>query len=154
MPTQITFKFIIGRYNGTMGMAIFSNGREVLHQEYFDDNSFEFTTEFSWPGTVVIKLFNKQFKDTEIDSQGNILNDKYIKLDSLMIDKIVVDDEILRDFVNLDTENQSLKELYWGFNGSVTLTFEEEDFFLWFLNQKSKKYNIGAEPSSAPGRLF
>ena len=139
MLTQITFKFIIGRYNGTMGMAIFSNDQEVLHQEYFDDNSFEFTTELTWPGTVVIKLFNKQIKDTEIDSQGNILNDKYIKLDRLIIDKIVVDDEILRDFVVLDAGNQLLTERYWGFNGTVKLNFEEEDFFLWVLNQKSKK---------------
>jgi hypothetical protein len=148
MLTEITFKFTIGKYNGSMGMAIFSDGRQIFRQDYFDNNEFVFTTEISWPGTVTIEVFNKQIRDTEIDSQGNITNDKYIKLNELIIDKILVDEEILKDFVILDTGTKILKERYWGFNGKVTLTFTESEFFLWFLTQRSKKYNIGCAPSS------
>jgi hypothetical protein len=153
MLTQITFKFQIKRFNGTMGMSILSDGKEVLHKDYFDEDYFEFTTEFIWPGTIEIKLFNKGMKDTHLDDQGNILNDKHITLKELIIDKIAIDEEILRDFIVLDTGSQLLKHLYWGFNGTVKLNFDEEDFFLWFLNQKSKNFNVGSAPSATPGKL-
>ena len=152
MLTHITFKFTIGQYFGSMGMVILVNNKEILHQDFFDSDVFEISTEMSWPGDIVIKVYSKGPKDTEV-RDGKITADKYIRLDELIVDKVPVDQDILRELVTLDTSEKLLKELYWGFNGTVTLNFEEADSFIWFLTKKSKKYNTGTAPSSEPGKL-
>lgn len=139
MYSQVKFKFSIGKYNGTMGMHIAYNGKELLSKDSFDSETFVFTHQLEFPGTVTIDLYNKGSADTLVDAQGNIVADKYVKLEELSIDRVPLHILSLIDLPVLSHSGTTTKTNYWGFNGQVTIKLLHTDSFLWHLDEIRKK---------------
>jgi hypothetical protein len=121
-------------------MSILVNNKEVLYKDSFDDSEFEFSTTIPWPGVVTIKVDGKGPLDTEVDASGNILRDKYIKLDSLLVDRMPMHIlSLIR--TELETSNGIVNSNYWGFNGNIVFNFDQPNTLLWHLHEIEKVTN-------------
>jgi hypothetical protein len=136
--TLVEFDFEIGHYNGTMSLDILANGQQVLHKDSFDADRFSFATQVKWPCHLELCINGKtQALDTHIDADGCVVQDKYIKLLELKIDRMPV----LLHNIQLRTADQILTNVYFGFNGTVTIDLAGQDSFMWHLHQKSSVSN-------------
>ena len=141
MHSQVKFKFSIGSYNGTMGMKISYKDRVLLSRDSFDEDTFTLEATIDLPGTVCIDLYGKGPNDTQIDEQGNVLKDKYIKLEELTVDRMPVHILSLIKLPELHANNQVTRINYWGFNGQARINFEQSDPFRWHLDAMREKAN-------------
>lgn len=141
MYSQVKFKFSIGLYNGSMGMTIRYNDRVLLSKHSFDTDTFTFTENLDLPGVVTIDLHSKGPLDTLVDSDGNIVADKYIKLEELSIDRVPLHILSLINLAEMHHDNQTTVTNYWGFNGQAKIKLEHSDSFLWHLEEIKKKTN-------------
>lgn len=142
MYSQVTFKFSIGRYNGSMGMDVFYNDSLLLSQNSFNTDTFTFTEKLDLPGTVVINVYGKGLVDTLVDKNGNVIADKYIKLEELLVDRVPLHILSLINLPELNNNGQLTKTNYWGFNGAVRIELTHADSFLWHLEEVKKKSSI------------
>lgn len=138
MNAQLTFDFSIGHYNSTMSLKILSKNKVLLDKKTFENEKFVFSTEISWPDPVFFILDGKGPNDTLVDESGNIVKDKFIKLESIVVDRMAVHIIPLLDCVELDTGTQILKTNYWGFNGTAKINFDKDNTLLWHLNNAIK----------------
>ena len=117
----------------------------VNNVEYFD-----FETELTeGKHTLDIMLVNKKYGDTQLDENGDIINDLLLNIDSVEIDEIDLGSlkwtasEYIPDYpppyVNSHmTENKSPPSkivkncVNLGWNGKWSLTFESP-FYIWLL---------------------
>lgn len=147
MKSQVTFNFTVGHYQGTMSMVIRNGSNILLEKQEFENDRFDFTTYVDWPCVLEIDVANKGKFDTEVGPNGEILRDKYIKLDRLEVDRMAVHIVALLDMMNFRTEDQkNIKTNYWGFNGTVSLDFNGDDSFVWHL-EKIRQVKKGDENS-------
>lgn len=142
MYSQVTFKFSIGTYNGSMGMDIFYNDSLLLSKKSFESDTFTFTSTLDLPGTVSMHVYGKNPLDTLVDDGGNVIADKYIKLEELLIDRVPLHILSLINLPELECQGQLLRTNYWGFNGTVRIKMEHEDSFFWHLKELRKKSSI------------
>jgi hypothetical protein len=140
--SKIELHFRIGSYNGTMQMTIFVN--DVLVQDYkeFDSEYVKFSHDIPWPCKIKILLSGKNLLcDTNVNSDGKIVADKFVELKKIIVDRCEVAAPYMKS-IQLDTDDQSINTLYWGFNGIVALNFEQDDSFTWHLLQRKIADNI------------
>lgn len=119
-------------------MKIESGGKLLLDQKVFESAKFSTSVEIQWPQPVYFTLGNKDTNDTLVDQLGNILQDKFIKLESLTVDRLPVHIVALLDCVEIDTGTQNIKTNYWGFNGVAKIEFDRNDTFAWHINNAIK----------------
>lgn len=134
MNTRLTFRFSQGRYNGSLGMRIKEHSR-IIWEKSSDEDTFECHVEIKWPTVIEIDIFGKGPNDTLVTSDGKIEQDKYIKLESIMVDYIPLHILSLLNIAELDTGKDKIKTNYWGFNGTVKIVFDEQNSFIWHLKQ-------------------
>lgn len=138
MYSLVTFKFSIGLYNGSMGMTIRCNDKLLLSKNSFDTDTFEFTDNIELPADITIDLYGKGVNDTSIDSDGNIVADKYIKLEELSVDRVPLHILSLIHIAEIDHDVNTNVTNYWGFNGRAKIKIEHPDSFLWHLAELKK----------------
>lgn len=129
---KLTFEF--GRIESRhMNLSIIHNSRtSYLLEPIFNDNvgSAVLTLNITLPTVFDFVVSNKGPLDTLVDSNGNIIQDCYIKLISLSLDGFVVTQDMLRNKISLVTDNgQVLLSNYFGFNGVATLNLSKPDVF-------------------------
>jgi len=115
-----------------MNMQVFSDN--VLLQEYSNvlDNQLILTTFIDLPTQLKFKISGKDPNhDTRLDSEGQIIADKYIILKSLKIGFIEVNQNLLFSIC-------SNKNTFWGKNELVTIDVLDVDFIRWHLKQQNK----------------
>lgn len=134
---KLTFE--IGHLNGLSMSLRFNNDQQY---DQFDDKIFYYTTSIHFPTTIVIDVFNKGPQDTVVDQTGNIIADKYIKLIGIELDGVSADNYYLNEkIVLVKSNNEIVNSSYWGFNGTVTLNFNETNSFYWILHSFNQTNN-------------
>jgi len=130
------------------------NGDEKVHGDLSasvnDTEYFEFEADLAeGKNTLDIMLFNKKFGDTQLDENGNIINDLLLNIDSIEIDEIDLGtlrwtaSEYFPDYPppyvrSHMSENKSAPPeivkncVNLGWNGKWSLTFESP-FYIWLL---------------------
>jgi hypothetical protein len=143
--SELELEFKIGHCNGTMAMEIFVDNIPVASYSSFTTDRFVFKHRINWPTTLRIVLSNKNpMHDTTVDTNGNITADKYIQLTKILVDRIETTVGHINSVV-LNTDENKITTLYWGFNGSVELKLDQADSFVWHLAQRtdhSKTYVV------------
>lgn len=136
---QIIFDFTVGHCNGTMSMVVTTD--DGIRHEFrrFDHERFCHQLSIRLPNQITLEFQGKGPMDTEVDSQGHITADKFIRLDKLTVDKIVLDSNQLYHMLELKTATGNVKGNYFGFNGTATLRFDTDNSFVWLLVQKSQQ---------------
>ena len=133
--------FSIGHIdNKTMHLEILDNDIVVYQNHNIVDSKFFVEFESCLPTTLKINVSGKGFNDTRVDDQGNILSDKFIKLDYLNVDRIPVKSWVLENgcIQFLTEHNQVLKTNYFGFNGCATVDLNYNDSFDFHLTQLAR----------------
>jgi hypothetical protein len=148
--SEIELAFKIGHCNGTMSMQVFVDDVKMSNFDTFNSDSIIVKHQFNWPATIKIVTSNKDLScDTLVDNNGNIVADKFIQLTKILVDRVDPGMPFLNSLI-LDTGENKINSLYWGFNGIVNLIFDESDSFLWHLKQKITHDNIyvGSSPKN------
>lgn len=127
---QLTLKFRFGKTNDDyMNLMIVHN-----HSEYsvFPDSNdcATFQVDLNLPDSLLISVSNKNQFDTIVDKNGNIAEDRFVQLYSAHLDGFELNHNFLHKKIKLiTTENNEVISSYFGFNGSVTLNFDEPNVF-------------------------
>lgn len=137
--SQIIFDFTVGHCNGTMSMVVSTSDGARHEFGSFDNDRCLHELSIRLPNQVILEFQGKGAMDTEVDSQGKIIADKFMRLDKLTVDKIVLDADQLYHILELETPTGKIKGNYFGFNGRVVLDFDTNDSFAWLLAQKSQQ---------------
>lgn len=128
--TKITVFLEYGQCNGFMNLTI--NGQNVTTDTH--------EINLKLPDKLVFSLSGKNYNhDTIVNTQGSIVSDKYIKLVALHIGGIPVEEVNLFKICHYQTDQgTTLINPYWGFNGTVTIDINQENFvkYLLLLNNK------------------
>jgi len=91
------------------------------------------------PGKVQFIVSGKLPGQTEVDLQGNILSDKFIRVDRLVVNHIPLKSWALENrILDFETNNENHRLTnYFGENGTAHIVFKK-DLLLFFLNATSK----------------
>lgn len=125
---QLYFKFGQVR-DAYMSMQV--NGIDVVPNA--DEQAMiELCVDF--PCELVIELTGKNNNtDTIINCDGKIIQDKFVQLTQVKIDRMIVHDHFLQKWPIV---NDSFATTYFGFNGQVRLKFDEPTAFHWLLKTR------------------
>lgn len=91
-------------------------------------------TSVTFPGELIIELSGKNNNtDTLVNDAGEIVQDKFVQLTQVRVDKMTVNDHFLQKW---PVVNDSFNTTYFGFNGRAKLTFDAPSSFHWLLKIK------------------
>lgn len=80
------------------------------------------TIELTVPDKICIRVWGKGINDTRLDAHGAIVQDKYILLRDMRVDRMSVDPHWLPRYLTLHTESgKTVESNYWGFNGQLEI---------------------------------
>lgn len=96
-----------------------------------------YKTNVDLPTTIVMEISGKGKYDTIIDSQENIVKDKFILLEEVKVNGISPNINYLKKWPRLIIGNKDSNKVvysnYFGFNGIVELELEGNNVFRWLL---------------------
>ena len=139
---KISLEFEIGLYNGSMGVDILVNNEIVTSINKFDAVLHREEIICDWPAKLSFKVHGKGDNDTQVDENGNITADKYVKLKRMTVDRIDLHEYALMKLPLITTETDAFYNNYWGFNGTATIELNEEDSFMWHLKLLGRIKNL------------
>jgi hypothetical protein len=91
--------------------------------------------ESTLPCQIQIDVSGKNYLNTQIDENGNIIKDTYIRLDAVFIDRMPIKKWFLESkFLKFYTENQTLTSNDFGFNGRAVIDIAYADSFTYLLS--------------------
>ena len=138
MTSRIEFDFEAGLIeNSSMQLTISNNNNEIKIKK-FNKEITTVSLNITFPTTVLITVSGKSINDTVLDSSGNIIADKYLKLTDIRVDKMSVDRYYLPRFIEFETEEKKkIITNYFGFNGTIAIDFSPNPF-KWLAGTKKR----------------
>ena len=91
------------------------------------------------PTTIILNVSGKNYNtDTIVDADGNILQDIFVKIDSITIDNFPLNKLFLHQRITLSTDtDQNITSSYFGFNGTAAIELKENTVFAQLLSMNS-----------------
>jgi hypothetical protein len=137
--STVELKFKVAQLNGkSMSMEFFMDDQTLDRYEQLDNGIFVWSCKLDFPSTIGIKLTNKHPHDTELDNNGNIIADKYIKLLDIVVDRLPCAGYYVNKVMLTTDQGKEIISNYWGFNGFVKLDFTQANSFLWSVSTQNK----------------
>jgi hypothetical protein len=132
--TTVKLQLEVGRCNGSMTVDIVDQDHMILYHWDLPEH-YEVTFNTAWPNSIKIQLSNKQMgRDTEIDAQGNIVANKYVKLRKLTVAGLDVNPGVLYSICQYTPQGESTRgEIFWDRPGTVLITFDHATPMRWNL---------------------
>lgn len=91
-------------------------------------------TSIIFPGELIIELSGKNNNtDTLVNDAGEIVQDKFVQLTQVRVDRMTVNDHFLQKWPLV---NDLFTTTYFGFNGQAKLMFDAPSSFHWLLKIK------------------
>ena len=136
--SRLELKFKISKLNGkSMSLEFFMNGQSIDKYEQLDDGIFTWRSELKFPSILELKLTGKHPHDTQVDENGNIVADKYIKLVDIVVDGLPCAKYYVNKLLLTTDQGNEIISDYWGFNGLVKLDFTQANSFLWSVGTQN-----------------
>ena len=138
MPTNLIFNLQIGLFDQeSMTAEIFANGQAQTGILSFNETCAKIRINVDLPAMIEIRLANRNELDTEIDAEGNIVQDKFLHLTSIeifdtVIDSFKIDQRILR-FCPDQSEHAAENNFFWNRNGRAYLHIDQADALEWLF---------------------
>ena len=96
--SKITLTGTIGHFNSqSMSLKIIANDQTVYQFDQLSDKNFTAEFDITLPGAIKFIVDNKGEFDTSIDSQGNIIDDKFVRIDQMTIDRMPLKPYLLQN---------------------------------------------------------
>jgi hypothetical protein len=137
---KVEFNFEFGIYNGSMSVAI-KQGKHKLFESIGNvQKNLTAVIDLALPGELTIQLDGKNNNtDTSVDSQGNIVADKYVRLQFLRVGRVPVSHANLYNLCRYTTTaGTQINDTYWGWNGEVCINFDHVNPVLWHAYNNPK----------------
>jgi hypothetical protein len=130
--SNLSLTFEIGHCHGRSMNLLIQNNQYQMYYDQIESKTLTYTAPFEFPGQVSITVSGKGANDTTVDSEGNIVEDMYIKLTNIQVDQLNCDPYYLNKNIVLQT-NDGQKHIlqYWGFNGKIILDLPQSNSFYW-----------------------
>jgi hypothetical protein len=101
-----------------------------------DDSSY--STDIHLPAIVRLKFSGKTKHDTIMDKDNKIIEDMYVKILAIRLDKIDLNEKFIHQKIQIVTDSKDTHNTsYIGFNGTVTLDLAESNAFSQVLTLNS-----------------
>jgi len=132
--TQVKLEFELGVCNGTMHIDIYEQERLLASNKNID-TSWKTNFIVTWPSKLTIKLSNKDMqRDTQIDSNGNIVANKYVKLIYMDVNGFALSEPSMYNICQYSPNGaEQINEIFWGFPGEVNIHFNQPNPMRWNL---------------------
>lgn len=132
--TTVKLQLEVGRCNGSMTVDIADQDHMILYHWDLPEQ-YEITCNVAWPNSIKIQLSNKDMRrDTKIDSQNNIVANKYVKLRRLTVAGLDVNPAVLYNICQYTPNNEQTRgEIFWDRPGSVLITLDHATPMRWNL---------------------
>jgi hypothetical protein len=113
--------------NGSMSIQISDHTGLRYFNDSFEPGAIAISCCIEWPTCVTIELGNKNPADTVFDSVGNVVANKAIEIDSMLINRFPVQHELMESQFNCTHQGSDAvtHENFWGFNGQVRIVFDQ-----------------------------
>lgn len=132
--TPVTLEFEIGRCNGSMTMEIISKNNRWVFADIVNDR---LTVDISihWPDVLQVNLTGKDLtKDTQVDRDGNIVANKYVRLTGVkVLNMDLIEPAIYRICEFYPQDGESKSDIFWDRDGYVKLSFDQKNPMRWNL---------------------
>jgi hypothetical protein len=137
---KIEFNFEFGIYNGSMSVAINQGEHKLFESINNTQKNLTAIIDLTSPGSLTIQLDGKNNNvDTNVDSQGNIVADKYVQLQKLIVGRVPVSNANLYNLCCYTTiTGTQANDTYWGWNGKVCINFDHINPVLWHAHNNPK----------------
>jgi hypothetical protein len=133
MLVDIDLVFNIERANdSSMAMQIVSGDQVLYSADNFDNGRHLVSLKLNTPGCLDFILSGRQDQDTVCDTQGNIVENKHICLESLSVNGFGINGHKLDSTVIASAGHP----VFWNYNGTVQLTIDQDDPVIWIINNK------------------
>lgn len=139
---SVDFKVLLslGECNGFMNSRWSANGHYITKQNH-SSNTSEIEFRIKLPSTITIELSGKNpMTDTIVNGDGRIIQDKFIKIDGMWLARHPIPEHIYMKMCEVDNGVDKFTTSYFGFNGTVTINFNELDPIMWHF--KNNHYKI------------
>jgi hypothetical protein len=133
-------KFIIdltiGRFAGqAMSLLVRANTCVIYDDVSPNQTTVRLEFECDLPAQIEFNVAGKQPFDTRLDESGNIVEDKFIRVDRIIIDRMPVEPWMIESKL-IDFGGQ--KTNYFHSNGQGIINIPNQDSFGFFLDLMSK----------------
>jgi len=93
-----------------------------------------YCTDIELPAQVKLMFSGKADGDTLMDEDNNIVEDMYVKLAAIWLDKFPLHEKYLHQQIQIETTSgEKHTTSYVGFNGTIMLDYLEDNGFLQVL---------------------
>ena len=101
-----------------------------------DDSSY--STDIHLPAIVKLHFSGKTKHDTIIGKDNEIIEDMYVKILAIRLDKIDLNEKFIHQNIQIVTDSKDTHNTsYIGFNGTITLDLAESNVFSQVLTLNS-----------------
>ena len=101
-----------------------------------DDSSY--STNLHLPAIIKLKFSGKTVHDTVTDKDNKIIEDMYVKVLAIRLDKFELNEKFIHQKINIVADsNETHTTSYIGFNGTITLNLAESNVFSQVLTLNS-----------------
>ena len=120
--------------NKSMSLCISCNNKTYTFDKLEQINNIDIEVKF--PSICKFETFGKDPKDTIIDENGKIIQDKFIILKDIQIDGFSVDKNYLSMFIDFHSlDHGKITTNFWSFNGICLINFTPTAF-QWLASTK------------------
>jgi hypothetical protein len=139
--TDIKFTVTHGECNGFMNSRWFINGMFAHESTPTVEGASEINFVVDLPVEIKIEVWNKNLDtDTAIDSHGNILKDKFLRVDQVHLARLPIANHLLAKMFEIHTDNGITNNLYFGFPSTIKFVIEGNNAMTWHL--KNNHYKV------------
>ena len=123
-------------YGHRMALTVNVNGICIFDSPEVSSDSIILQCTAKIPLTIEFAVGGKGLYATQVDSQGQIMSDTFVRLDALGIDGIWVKRWMLENklIVFTDLNNQKHTTNYFGYNGTGTFIIHQTDLLEFWLD--------------------
>ena len=138
--STICLKIYSQNFNGSMSAKFFTRQKNILNLSSFEQGINTIELDIALPNFLYIFLDGKDNdRDTVVDQTGEILYDKFLKIENILLDYKPIDKNILFKMCKCQTaKGQIIHSNHLGFNGIVTLDFDYPTSLITHLCLKKK----------------
>ncbi len=137
--TNVCFSIYSSNYHGSMSAKFVANNKILQTVKKFKAGTNKVLIDVELPTTINIITDGKDNNnDTLLDDKGNVIKDKFLRIDEIFIDKKPIDTNALYKIIKIHTvEKQLIYSNYVGFNGVSSINLEYSDSLIAHLQINS-----------------
>lgn len=133
MPAKIKINFLSSELDGqTMGLIVLANEKTIFRQDNGLNKTFTIDFDVDVPAEIKFIVSGKGPFDTKVDAHGNIIQDKFLKINSILIDRMPVPLWTLESkFIQFVCNQQITYTNYFCYNGYGVIRLPSDIFSLF-----------------------